>query len=150
MRLNAACSVLLAAACLSGCAVPPHTARFNPPSLSKPNGYAHAVATTGGTTVYVSGQLPLTADGKLAGDDARAQVRQALENLKSALAASGASLNDVVKINVYLTNMDDLPAFREVRDIYFVGEPPASSLVQVSRLVRSDCRIEIDAVAVVR
>lgn len=142
--------VLLSAALLSGCASQLQTVHLNPASLVKPNGYSHAVAVTGGTTVYVSGQIPLNEKGAVVGaGDARAQVRQVITNLRKALADTGADLADVVKINVYLTSMDDLPAFREVRDEFFVGTPPASSLVQVSRLVCADCRIEMDAIAVV-
>lgn len=143
-------AMLLAVALLSGCATSLQRAHLNPPSLVKPNGYSHTVAVTGGTTVYASGQIPLDGKGAVVGaGDAKAQVRQVIANLRKALAGSGAELADVVKITVYLTSMDDLPAFREVRDEFFVGAPPASSLVQVSRLVCADCRIEMDAIAVV-
>jgi enamine deaminase RidA (YjgF/YER057c/UK114 family) len=71
------------------------------------------------------------------------------ENLQSALNASGASFEHVVKITVFMTDVSDLQSFREVRDAYFRQNRPASSLVQVSRLVRPELLIEIEAVAVV-
>jgi enamine deaminase RidA (YjgF/YER057c/UK114 family) len=65
------------------------------------------------------------------------------------LAASGATLDHVVKITVFMTDVSELQTFRDVRDSYFRKEPPASSLVQVAGLVRSELMIEIEAVAVV-
>ncbi|WP_308121475.1 RidA family protein [Paractinoplanes bogorensis] len=120
------------------------------PAGSPPtNGYSHAVAFTG-TTVVVSGQVPLDAEGRLVGaDDAREQTRQVFRNIESALAAAGASMSDVVKLTVFLTDMADLPAFRAARDEFISLErPPASSLVQVAGLVSPDFRVEIEALAV--
>src|SRR5262249_55503735 len=79
---------------------------INPATMSKPPGYTHVVeATTPGRIVYVAGQLGLDAAGNVAGapGDFRAQAKQTFENLKNALAAVGATLNDVVKLNNYLT-----------------------------------------------
>ncbi|MEP7023399.1 MAG: RidA family protein [Actinomycetota bacterium] len=114
------------------------------------NGYSHAVAFTG-RMIAVSGQVPLDAAGQLVGPgDARAQARQVFENLAAALAAAGAAMTDVVKLTVFLTDLADLAAFREVRDGYFAADrPPASSLVQVSGLVNPAFRIEIEALAAV-
>lgn len=114
------------------------------------NGYSHAVAFTG-TTVAVSGQVPLDDSGRLVGEnDAEAQVRQVFANLATALEAAGSGLAHVVKLTVYLTDLDDLPAFRRVRDeLQDPDHPPASSLVQVAGLVSPDFRVEVDALAVV-
>jgi enamine deaminase RidA (YjgF/YER057c/UK114 family) len=76
-----------------------------------------------------------------------AQSVQVFENLKTALLASGASLDHVVKITVFVTDLSGLQAFRDVRDRYF-AKPPASSLVQVVRLVRPELLVEVEAVAV--
>ncbi|WP_328464369.1 RidA family protein [Streptomyces sp. NBC_00448] len=126
--------------------------RYERPEGSAPvNGYSHAVAFTG-TTVVVSGQVPVDADGTLVGeDDAEAQVRQVFANLATVLDAAGADLADVVKITVFLTDIgSDLPAFRRVRDEHFdPARLPASSLVQVSALVHPAFRVEIEAMAVV-
>ncbi|WP_131735503.1 RidA family protein [Actinomadura roseirufa] len=114
------------------------------------NGYSHAVSFEG-RMVAVSGQVPLDAEGGLVGaGDARAQVRQVFENLVTALAAAGAGARDIVKLTVYLTDLADLPVFREVRDEYIAPDrPPASSLVQVSGLVDPAFRVEVEALAVV-
>jgi reactive intermediate/imine deaminase len=113
------------------------------------NGYSHAVAFSG-PMVVVSGQVPLDADGRLVGKgDAEAQTRQVYANLSAALEAAGSRLADVVKLTVYLTDLEDLAAFRRVRDEHQdARRPPASSLVRVAGLVHPDFLVEIDALAV--
>lgn len=120
-----------------------------PEGMPPGNGYSHAVAATG-RIVVVSGQLPLDAGGVLVGPgDAAAQMAQVFENLRAALAAAGATMDQVVKLTVFLMDLGDLPAFRKVRDSYIALErPPASSLVQVSGLVLPEARVEIEAIAV--
>lgn len=123
---------------------------FIRPAGSPPvNGYSHAVAFTG-TMVAVSGQVPVDGDGNTVGkDDAEAQVRQVYANLSTALEAAGSGLEHVVKLTVYLTDLDDLGAFRSVRDAYQdAAHPPACSLVKVAGLVHPDFRVEIEALAV--
>ena len=114
------------------------------------NGYSHAVSFSG-RTVIVSGQVPLDGQGRLVGqNDPQAQIRQVFENLKTALAAADTGFEKVTKLTIYLTDMADLEAFRQVRDEYISLErPPASSLVQVSGLVNPAFRVEIDALAVI-
>jgi reactive intermediate/imine deaminase len=120
-----------------------------PDGLPPVNGYSHAVAFSG-QLVAVSGQVPLDGQGRLAGQDARAQVRQVFDNLTAALAAAGASMEHVVRLTVYLTDLADLEAFREIRDEYIsLDKPPASTLVQVSGLVNPAFRVEIDALAAI-
>lgn len=120
-----------------------------PAGLPPVNGYSHAVAFSG-RMVAVSGQVPLDSEGRLVGqDDPRAQARQVFDNLVTALSAAGAAMEHVVKLTIYLTNVDDLGAVREVRDEFISADrPPASSLVQVSRLVNPAFRVEIEALAV--
>ena len=122
----------------------------NPPQLPRPNGYSHVVDVGPGRTIYVSGQIALNRAGQLVGaGDIKAQTRQVFENLEVALASSGASLDDVVKITVFMTDISQLPGFRDVRDTYFTSAPPASSLVEVKSLVRPDLLVEVEAIAVV-
>ena len=129
----------------------PAVVRRNPSTLHNPTGYTHVVEATGGRTLYVSGQVALDRSGALVGaGDLKAQTRQVFENLKAALADSGATLDDVVKITVFLTDVSQIQAFREVRDGYFVRGLPASTLVQVVRLARPEFLIEMEAVAVVK
>jgi reactive intermediate/imine deaminase len=119
-----------------------------PDGLPPVNGYSHAVAFTG-RMVVVSGQVPLDAQGRLVGeDDPAAQVRQVFENLRTALAAAGASMSQVVKLTVFLTDLAHLAEFRRVRDEFITGQaPPASSLIQVSGLVNPAFCVEIEALA---
>lgn len=129
------------------------TKRFiNPPGQTPP-GYSHAVEVTGGRTVYVSGQVAMDANGAVVGqNDFRAQVKQVFENLKTVLAASGATLDDVVKFTYYVVGHDaeKLRTIREVRDGYLKPtNRPASTLVGVQALFRPEFLVEVDAVAVV-
>ena len=127
---------------------------LNPQGLSKPMGYTQVVVAQSGKLVYVSGQVPLNASGEVVGKgDLRAQVTQVMDNLKIALAAAGATLNDVVKVNYYVVNLkpDQVPVIREVRSRYFSAEhPPAGTLVGVTALVQEGYMIEIEAVAAVK
>jgi reactive intermediate/imine deaminase len=123
---------------------------INPTTLPKPTGYTHVVEATVGRTLYISGQIALDKEGAIVGKgDLEMQTRQVFENLKSALAAGAATLDDVVKITVFMTDVSKIQTFREVRDRYFTKELPASSLVQVVRLARPELMIEIEATAVV-
>ncbi|MFD7033226.1 RidA family protein [Streptomyces sp. NPDC059917] len=127
------------------------TEHFTRPEGAPPvNGYSHAVAFTG-PLVAVSGQVPVDGEGRTVGEgDAEAQVRQVYANLAVALGAAGTSLDHVVKLTVFLTDLRDLPAFRRVRDEHQDPErPPACSLVQVAGLVNPAFRVEIEAWAVV-
>jgi reactive intermediate/imine deaminase len=121
-----------------------------PDGLPPANGYSHAVAVTG-RLVVISGQVPADAQGRVVGaGDPVAQVRQVFENLAAALAAAGATMAQVVKLTVFLTDLADLAAFRQVRDEYIPAvTPPASSLVQVSGLVNPEFRVEIEALAAI-
>jgi 2-iminobutanoate/2-iminopropanoate deaminase len=128
----------------------PQIRRINPPTLSAPTGYTHVVETSGGKTVYVSGQIALDREGKLVGQgDMKAQAEQVFANLQAALAAAGATFKDVVKMNTYVTDMSQAGAVREARAKYFGDAPPASTLVQVVHLARPELMIEVEVIAVV-
>jgi enamine deaminase RidA (YjgF/YER057c/UK114 family) len=123
----------------------------NPDTMAKPPGYTHVVEITApGRLVYIAGQLGLEPNGDMAGGggDFRAQCKQAFENVKAALAAAGATFEDVVKINNYLTDIRHLPIFREVRDTYVnTKAPPASTTIAISALARPDAMFEVEAIA---
>jgi enamine deaminase RidA (YjgF/YER057c/UK114 family) len=128
-----------------------HLRFLNPPTLSKPPTYSHVVEITGpGRIIYIAGQLGLDPSGKLVGapGDFRAQTRQTFENLKLALAAVGATFDQVVKLNNYLTDISHLAILREVRDEFInTATPPASTTLQISRLALERALIEVEAVA---
>jgi len=131
-----------------------NTQFLNPPGLSKPNGFTQVVVAPPGKLVYVSGQVSVNASGDVVGKgDLRAQVTQAMENLKTALTAAGATMKDLIKVNYYVVNMkqDQVPVIREIRAKYLPAEhPPASTLVGVTALAREEYMIEIEAVAAVK
>jgi enamine deaminase RidA (YjgF/YER057c/UK114 family) len=124
---------------------------LNPPELSKPAGYTHVVVAPAGRTIYLSGQVALDKEGKLVGKgDFPAQAGQVFANIDAALKAAHASFADVVKLTFYVTDATQAPALRVVRDKYVdTAHPPASTLVEVRRLVREDLLLEVDATAVV-
>jgi enamine deaminase RidA (YjgF/YER057c/UK114 family) len=130
----------------------PVTANFvNPEAMHPPVGYTHVVEVTAGRPVYIAGQVALDRSGVVVGPgDIRAQARQVFDNLQAALQAVGASFEQVVKLNYYLVDATQLPVVREVRDQYVnTRQPPASTAVEVRRLVRDDLLIEVEAVAVI-
>lgn len=131
----------------------PANIRFsNPKTIAAPRGYTHVVEVTGpGRTIYLSGQLGMTPEGKFAGapGDFRAQAMQCFENLKAALASAGAGFEHVVKITNFFVDMAHLPVFFEVRDRYVnTAAPPASTAAQIVKLARDGALFEIEAIAV--
>jgi enamine deaminase RidA (YjgF/YER057c/UK114 family) len=121
-----------------------------PEGMAAGTGYSHAVAATG-RLVAVAGQVAFDERGEVVGPgDARAQAERVFENLRLALAAAGATFDDVVKLTYYLTDMTILPVVREVRARHLDPDrPPASTAVQVVSLVRPELLLEVDALAVV-
>ncbi len=125
---------------------------INPDALSKPPGYTHVVVAQPGKIVYLSGQVGNDTTGKVVSHDFRAQAEQVFANLKTALAAAGATFDDVVKLNYYVRDysQDKRAAIREARDKYVNKEhPPASTLIGVATLASDDYLLEVEAVAVV-
>jgi 2-iminobutanoate/2-iminopropanoate deaminase len=107
--------------------------------------YAHAVIA--GDALYISGIVPVDGEGDLVGEDVVAQARQVFAIMEQVLAAAGASAADVVKIVVYLLDIDDRPKINPVRQEFFGETRPASTLVEVSRLAVDGALLEIEAVA---
>ncbi len=119
------------------------------PGLAEPISH-YTDAVRAGELLFVSGCIAVDADGRLVGgDDVVAQARQVFANLVAALEAGGASLADVVKVTVFLTDVGDRAAVNEVRKELFGATRPASTLVEVSKLVLEGARIEIEAVALI-
>ncbi len=99
--------------------------------------------------VFVSGCVASDEHGRtVGGSDVVAQARQVHENLKKCLAAAGATFADVCKVTVFLKNVGDRAKVNTVRQEYFGASRPASTLVEISRLVRDDLLLEIECVAV--
>ena len=107
-------------------------------------------AVRAGELLFVSGIVPVDAERRLVGgDDVVAQARAVFANMQDVLAAVGCSFADVVKVTVYLTDIDDRPLVNPVRQEVFGATRPASTLVEISALVIPGARIEVDAIALV-
>jgi enamine deaminase RidA (YjgF/YER057c/UK114 family) len=128
--------------------------RINPPELGTPPGYSQVVEVHAGRLVFIAGQTAVDRDGEIVGkNDFAAQAAQVFENLAAALAAVGATAANLVKLTVFVTDMDNLFSYREARNRFFatVTPPaaPAVTLVEVSKLYGPDFLIEIEAIAAV-
>ena len=109
----------------------------------------YSQAVRAGGMIFASGQIPIDPkSGEIVEGGIEEQTRQVLENLKAVIEAGGASLEDAVKVVVYLKDMGDFQAMNEVYTRYFSGARPARACVEVSRLPK-DVRVEIDAIALV-
>jgi reactive intermediate/imine deaminase len=110
---------------------------------------AYSQATTNGELVFTAGQIPLTPDGELLTDASIAeQTEQALDNVTAVLAQAGASMEDVLKVTVYLDDIEDFEEMNETYATYFPSEPPARSAIEVGALPKG-AGVEVEAVAVV-
>ena len=123
-----------------------------PETMPKSAGYSQIAMVTGGTIVFVAGQVALDRSGNVIGkNDFGAQVQQVFENLKAAVEAAGGDFSDVIKLNSYFLDLSQLSKFREVRDKYVnLENPPVSTAIQVPGLFRPEFLVEIEAVAIVK
>ena len=102
-----------------------------------------------GNTIYVSGQVAYSSEGKLVGEgDIKAQTRQVYQNIKDILAAASADIKDIIKINTYITDQSKFMDMLEVRKEIFGDNPPASTAVVVAGLAFPGLLIEVEAVAI--
>jgi 2-iminobutanoate/2-iminopropanoate deaminase len=100
-----------------------------------------------GDLLFISGMVGVDERGRVVGEgDAARQTRQIFENMKKVLDAAGAGFSDVLKVTVFLTDIDDRARINPVRQEFFGTARPASTLVEVSKLVRPDLLVEIEAV----
>lgn len=119
--------------------------------LRKPPGHFSqaTVIEAKGRLVFISGMTARRADGTIAGvGDVEAQTRQVCENLKSAVNAAGGTLDDICRVDVYVRNIEHFDVIHKVRREYFNPPLPASTLVEVTKMVSPDYLIEINAIAV--
>src|SRR5207244_4239114 len=115
-----------------------------------PTGYTHVVEVSSGRTIYVAGQVALDKSGTVVGKgEFAAQTTQVFENLKLALAAVGATFDNLVKVTTYVTDMSQIQSLRDIRAKYYGKLPPASTLVEIRKLAHPDLMIEIEAIAVI-
>jgi len=126
--------------------------RINPPELSPPTGFSHAVVATGSRVVFLAGQTALDADGKVVGESLPEQFEKALANLLTALAAAGGTPSDLARVTVYAT---DIAAYRtHARELGRIWRElagrdyPAMAVVEVVRLWDDQAAVELDGFAV--
>ena len=113
--------------------------------------YSHGYTIEIGDTklIFTTGQIALDKDGNvLYPDDTAKQTEYIYESLQKILAEAGASLDDVVKTTIFLTDINDFSKVSLIRNKYFQNSEPASTLVEVSSLVKPGCRVEIEVIAV--
>lgn len=125
---------------------------IHPEGLSKPFGvWTTAFTAEASRLLFISGLTARGADGQVVGEgDMAAQTRQVCENLKRTVETAGATLKDIVWVQVFTTDVTEFAEIHAVRREYFPEEPPASTMVEISRLVDPKCIIEINAIAIVR
>ena len=121
--------------------------RTNPATMHQPRGYHHVVKD--GNTVYIAGQVGRDKDGNTVGvGDAAAQADQTLSNVQAALASVGSDMNHIMKLTVYLTHREDIPAYRVARAKFIPDDAtPASTLILCAGLAEPEFRIEVEVVA---
>ena len=123
--------------------------QVNPWTWQDRRGFSQAWKVEDGRTViFVAGQVSVSEDGQLVHDgDFPAQARLVFENLRTVLEGAGASLENVVKLGVYLTDMSRMPEYGAVKAEFFKGPQPASTAVGVTALAMPGLMIEVEAIA---
>jgi reactive intermediate/imine deaminase len=125
--------------------------RLNPPNANTMGAYSQAIKIDLGNhyMILLSGQIALDAQGQaVAPDDIEKQTRYIFESIKSLLAQAEASLEDIVKAQIFLTDMSQYSKVSAVRNEYFAKVKPVSTLVEISRTVKEGCDIEIEVMAI--
>jgi 2-iminobutanoate/2-iminopropanoate deaminase len=124
---------------------------LQPAALARPYGaWSPAVLAEPGRLLFIAGQTARDASGEVVGEgDVSRQTEQVCANLEAAVRAVGGMLSDIVSMTVYATDVTDHEAIHEVRRRYFPVDPPAATMVEVSRLVDPRCLIEANAIAVI-
>ena len=119
--------------------------------IRQPNGHFSqaTVIEARGKLVFISGMTSRRADGSIAGiGDVEAQTKQVCENLKAAVEAAGGSMDDIVRVDVYVRNMEHFDKIHKVRREYFKAPAPASTMVEICKMTSPEYLIEISAIAV--
>lgn len=126
---------------------------INPSTLNAPKGYSQMAKIDLGncTMLIISGQVALDQQANLVGkDDMAKQTEQVFLNIKNCVSDAGGTMENIVKLSYYLLDVSQIQKVRDIRDKFIdTTKPPASTLVQVSKLFRNDILIEIEATAII-
>jgi enamine deaminase RidA (YjgF/YER057c/UK114 family) len=125
----------------------------NPPDVSAPKGFSHVVKIDMGTStmLIVSGQLPLDKTGRLVEKgNIESQTEQVFANIRACVEYEGGTMDHLVKLTIFVTDISQLQSLRKARDKFINTEkPPSSSLVQVSKLSHDDALVEVEGIAII-
>ena len=126
---------------------------LNPQNLARPRGFSHGILTTGGRMLFLAGQTASDAEGRIvASGDVVGQYEQVLCNLKAVVEAAGGSMQDIVKITIFVRDRDDyfahLKQLGRVHQSFFGTYYPATALFEISRFYQDEALIEIEGIAV--
>ena len=128
--------------------------RFNPPTLSRPNGFVHVAEAADSGLLFISGQVAYNAAGQVVGEgDLAVQTRQVMLNLQHALEAAGSGFDQVLKLTFFVRNLSEaaVATIREVRREFLPADAlPASTMVGVASLARESLLLEVEAYALRR
>jgi 2-iminobutanoate/2-iminopropanoate deaminase len=120
--------------------------------VSAPSGhFSQAIAVdSGARLIFISGMTARDLDGSVTGvGDIVAQTRQVCENLKAAVEAAGGTINDIVRVDVFVRNIEHFDQIHAVRRQYFSELAPASTMLEISKMVSPEMLIEINAIAAI-
>lgn len=126
--------------------------QLNPSDMTPAMGaYSHGIAVDVGESklVFVTGQIAVDQDGNLVSEDVGEQTRFVFERIAGILSEAGATMNDVVKAQIFVTDMADFPVVSPIRNEFFGDSKPVSTLVEVGALVQQGCKVEIEVIAVI-
>jgi enamine deaminase RidA (YjgF/YER057c/UK114 family) len=126
---------------------------INPPELGSPRGYSNGILATGGSLLFVAGQVGWTGDQKIISDDFVEQFEQALINIQTVVRTAGGNVGKVVRLTIYVTDKQEYQekirsvgeAYRRVMGKHF----PAMTLVEVKSLLEPSAKVEIEATAII-
>ena len=126
---------------------------INPASLARPSGFNHAIAVTGGRMLFLGGQTGTTVEGRLAASDLVGQYEQTLRNLQAVVEAAGGTMQDIVKINIFVKDRDEylakLKLLGQVHQAFFGKYYPATALFEISRFFQDGILLEIEGLAII-
>jgi len=113
--------------------------------------YSHGLKVDVGDSemIFVTGQIAMDKDGNaVAPDDIEKQTEFVFESIQKILTEANSSLDDVVKVVIYVTRMGDFPKISPIRNKYFANSKPVSTLIEINKTVKEGCDIEIDVIAI--
>jgi 2-iminobutanoate/2-iminopropanoate deaminase len=125
--------------------------QINPKDFTKTIGaYSHGLKVDVGdsTFIFVTGQIAMDKDGSLVSENVEEQTEFIFHNIQKILNEAGASLDDVVKATIFVTDMNDFPKISPIRNKYFAKSKPVSTLVEINKTVKEGCKVEIEVIAV--